>query len=44
MDNEWKNDNVSVKIVEERIIILKFVVQQDIFNVTSAYIPQIRLA
>lgn len=32
---------MTVKRVGDRIIILKFIVEQDIFNVISAYAPQI---
>jgi len=35
-----KKDIVDVIRIEDRIIALKFVVQQDTFNVISAYAPQ----
>jgi len=43
VDKEWKKDIVDVKRIGDRIIALKFVVEQDIFNVTSAYAPQVGL-
>lgn len=44
MDKEWKKDIVDVKRVGDRIIALNFVVEQDTFNVISAYTPQVGLA
>ncbi|KEH39645.1 endonuclease/exonuclease/phosphatase, putative [Medicago truncatula] len=43
VDKEWKKDIVDVKRIGDRIIALKFVVEQDIFNVISAYAPHIGL-
>jgi len=39
VDKEWKKDIVDVKRIGDRIIALKFVVEQDTFNVISAYAP-----
>ncbi len=43
VDKIWKKDIVDVKRVGDRIIALKFVVEQDTFNVISAYAPQVGL-
>ena len=43
VDKEWKKDIVDVKRIGDRIISLKFVVEQDTFNVISAYAPQVGL-
>jgi len=43
VDKEWKKDIVDVKRIGDRIIALKFVVEQDTFNVISAYAPQVGL-
>lgn len=42
MDKERNKDIVDVKIVRDRIIALKFVVEQDTFKVISAYTPQFK--
>ena len=39
VDKEWKKDIVDVKRIGDRIIALKFVVEQNTFNVISAYAP-----
>jgi len=39
VDKEWKKDIVDVKTIGDRIIALKIVVEQDTFNVISAYAP-----
>ncbi|KAM7489846.1 hypothetical protein LguiB_027330 [Lonicera macranthoides] len=41
VDKWWKKDIVDVKRVGDRILALKFVVEQDTFNVISAYAPQV---
>lgn len=43
MDKEWKKDIVGVNRVWDRIIVLKFVVKQDTFNVISTYVLQVTL-
>ena len=43
VDKEWKKDIVDVKRIGDRIIALKCVVEQDTFNVISAYAPQVGL-
>lgn len=43
MDNEWKKDVVDFKRIGDRIISLKFIVEQDTLNVISAYAPQVGL-
>ena len=43
VDKEQKKDIVDVKRIEDRIITLKFVVEQETFNVISAYAPQVGL-
>jgi len=43
VDKEWKKDIVDVKRIGDRIIALKIVVEQDTFNVISAYAPQVGL-
>ena len=44
VDKEWKKDVVDVRRVGDRIIVLKLVVGQDIFNVISGYVFQVGLA
>lgn len=39
VDTEWTKDIMDVKKVGDWIIVLKFVVEQDTFNVISAYTP-----
>jgi len=43
VDKEWKKDIVDVKRIGDRIISLKFVMEQDTFNVISAYAPHVGL-
>jgi exonuclease III len=43
VDKEWKKDIVDVQRIGDHIIALKFVAEQDTFNVISAYAPQVRL-
>jgi len=43
VNKEWKKDFVDVKRMRDRIIFSKFVVEQDTFNVVSAYTPQVGL-
>ena len=44
VDKGWKKDIMDVKRLGDWIITLKFVVEQDTFNVISAYAPQVGLA
>jgi len=39
VDKDWKKDIMDVKRIENRTIALKFVVEQDTFNVIRAYAP-----
>lgn len=43
VDKEWKKDIVDAKRMRDQIIFSKFVVEQDTFNVVSAYTPQVGL-
>ena len=43
VDKYWKKEVVEVKKLGDRIIVLKFVVERDIFNVISAYTPLVGL-
>lgn len=44
VDKDWKKNIVDVKNIDDRIIDLKFEVEQDTFNVINAYIPEVELA
>ena len=39
VNEEWKKDIMNVKRVGDQIIVLNFIVEQDTFNVFSAYVP-----
>jgi exonuclease III len=43
VDKEWKKYIVDVKRIEDRIITLKFMVEQVTINVISVYTPQVGL-
>ena len=43
VDKYGKKEVVEVKKLGDRIIVLKFVVERDIFNVISAYAPLVGL-
>lgn len=44
MDKECKNDIGDMKRAGDRIVALKIIVEQDTFNLISAYAPQVGLA
>ena len=43
VDKTWKNNVVEVKRIGDRILSLKMVLEQETFNIISAYAPQIGL-
>lgn len=43
MDKEWKKDILDMKRVGDRIVALKFIQEQETFNVISVSIPHVEL-